>query len=345
MHPSSTFDRNVVLAALLVGMLAACGETTRPARDAAAATTLSQVVPAAPTRLVTGLQGAFGSAVGPGGALYVTEPAAGRILRIDPRTGAVTTFASGFPTPILSIGGVTDVAFRGSTAYALVTLVGADVGGHDAVGLYRVDGPTSHTLVADIGAFSLAHPPVPRFFIPSGVQYALEPFRGEFLVTDGHHNRVLRVTRSGDVSELVTFGNIVPTGLAVRGDSVFMAEAGPIPHLPETGRIVEFDGRGRVTRTVASGARLLVDVEFGRGRTLFALSQGVWTGPAEGFPATPGTGSLVRVNDDGTFTTLASGLDRPTSLEVIGNTAYVVTLGGEVWTVDDVAGPPFGRAP
>jgi hypothetical protein len=38
------------------------------------------------------------------------------------------------------------------------------------------------------------------------------------------------------------------------------------------------------------------------------------------------------------------GLDRPTSLEIINNTAYVVTLGGEIWTIDNIAGPPFGRA-
>ena len=33
---------------------------------------------------------------------------------------------------------------------------------------------------------------------------------------------------------------------------------------------------------VAAGARLLVDVEFGPGNTLYALSQGVWDGPREG---------------------------------------------------------------
>jgi hypothetical protein len=26
----------------------------------------------------------------------------------------------------------------------------------------------------------------------------------------------------------------------------------------------------------------------------------------------------------------------------IGNTAYVVTLTGEIWRIDDVSGPPFG---
>lgn len=34
---------------------------------------------------------------------------------------------------------------------------------------------------------------------------------------------------------------------------------------------------------------------------------------------------------------MVGGLDRPTSLEFIGSTAYIVTLDGEVWTVKWVA--------
>ena len=107
------------------------------------------------TQLLTGLEGGSGSTVGPGGALYVTESAAGRISRVDPKTGAITTFASGLPQSIVGIGGAIDVAFIGGTAYALVTLVGPDVGGSDVVGIYRVDGPDSFTVVADIGAFAM----------------------------------------------------------------------------------------------------------------------------------------------------------------------------------------------
>jgi hypothetical protein len=90
--------------------------------------------------LVTGLQGGSGSTVGPDGVLYVPETVAGRISRVDPRTGAVTTFASGLPTQLvdLGIGGVMDVAFIGHTAYALVTLIGSDWGGSDVVGIYRM---------------------------------------------------------------------------------------------------------------------------------------------------------------------------------------------------------------
>jgi hypothetical protein len=295
-----------------------------------------------PAELLTGLEGGSGSTVGPGGALYVTETAAGRISRVDPKTGDITTFASGLPKSIVGLGGAMDVAFIGSTAYALVTLVGPDVGGTDVVGIYRVDGPDSFTVVADIGAFALSNPPVTPFDIPTGVQYALETYRGGFLVTDGHHNRVLRVTLDGEVTELIAFGNIVPTGLAVSGNTVYMAEAGPVPHEPEDGKVVSFGPKSPTATEVASGASLLVDVEFGRGRTLYALSQGDFGGGPPGSPAAPNTGSLVKVNGNGTFTVLADGLDRPTSLEFIGTTAYVVTLTGEIWKFDSVSGPPFG---
>jgi sugar lactone lactonase YvrE len=288
--------------------------------------------------LVAGLQGGSGSTIGPDGALYVTENAAGRITRVDPKTGATTTYASGLPKliPAVGFGGPVDVAFLGRTAYVLVTLVGPDVGGSDMVGIYRVDGPTSFSVVADIGAFSIANPPATDFFVPSGVQYALQAYRGGFLVTDGHHNRVLRVTRDGQVSVLRAFGNIVPTGLEVRGRTIYMAEAGPVPHLPEDGKVVAFRPTSTTAREVAAGSPLLVDVEFGRGHRLYALSQGVGSGGPEGSPALPNTGALVKANRDGTFSVVIDRLNQPTSLEFIGNTAYVVTLGGEIWKIKGV---------
>jgi hypothetical protein len=267
------------------------------------------------------------------------------VSRVDPKTGDITTFASGLPKSLIGIGGAIDVAFIGGTAYALVTLVGPDLGGSDVVGIYRVDGPDSFTVVADIGAFSLSNPPETDYFIPTGLQYALEPYRGGFLVTDGHHNRVLRVTLDGEVTEFHVFDNVVPTGLTVSGNKVYMAEAGPVPHEPENGKVVSFGPKSPTVTEVASGTRLPVDVEFGRGRDLYALSQGVFPpGGEPGSPALPNTGSLVQVNGNGTFTAVADGLNQPTSLEVIRNTAYIVTLGGEIWKVDTISGPPYGSS-
>jgi hypothetical protein len=290
------------------------------------------------TRLVMGLQGATGSTVGPDGALYVTEGAVGRISRIDPLTGEKTTFASGLPPSIIGIGGAIDVAFIDNIAYALVTLVGPQFGTSDVVGIYRVDGPDSFTVVADIGAFNLSHQPSGfDIAVPTGLQYALQTYRGGFLVTDGHLNRVLRVTLDGEISVFIAFGNIVPTGLAVKGNTVYMAEAGPVPHLPENGKVVSFESKSPTATVVASGARLLVDVEFGPGNSLYALSQGIFpVGSPPATPALPNTGSLVKVNGD-TFAVITDTLDRPTSLEFIGNTAYVVTLTGEIWKIDGVS--------
>jgi len=304
---------------------------------------------ATPTRLVTGLaEGAKGSAIGPDGALYVTEGAAGRISRVDPLTGEKTTFASGLPKAILSIGGSSiggaiDVAFIDNIAYVLVTLVSDPLfPSSDVDGIYRVDGPGSFTVVADIGQFNLDNPPTIPFQVDvkTGLQFALQTYRGGFLVTDGHLNRVLRVTLDGEISVFIAFGDIVPTGLAVKGNTVYMAEAGPVPHLPQDGKVVSFEPKSPTATVVASGAPLLVDVEFGPGNSLYALSQGIFpVGSPPATPALPNTGSLVKVNADGTFTVITDGLDRPTSLEFIGNTAYVVTLTGEIWKIDGVSCP------
>lgn len=212
------------------------------------------------------------------------------------------------------------------------------------VGIYRVDGPDRFTVVADIGEWNIQNPltiPFP-FTAPTVAQYALQTYRGGFLVTDGHLNRVLRVTLDGEVTVLMAFDDIVPTGLAVSGNTVYMAEAGSVPHLPEDGKVVSFQPKSPTATQVTSDAPLLVDVEFGRGRRLYALSQGDFSGDPEGSPALPNTGALVEVNGDGTFTVIVDGLDRLTSLEFIGTTAYVVTLTGEIWKIDHVSGPPYG---
>ena len=324
--------------ALLVALIGAI--------TALAASATAPAAPSSGSLLLSGLQGGSGSTVGPDGALYVTEPIAGRISRVDPDSGARTTFATGLPTqlPLVGLGGAMDVAFIGNTAYALVSVVGSDVGGSNTVGIYRMDGPNSFTPIADIGQFAVDNPPNADIFVATGVQYALEPFRGGFLVTDGHHNRVYDVTRDGDVSEMIAFGNIVPTGLEVSGNTVYMAEAGPLPHNAADGKVVSFSPGSSTVTTVAAGAPLLVDVERGRGRSLFALSQGTHGPDGPGTPADPDTGSLVEANLDGSFRAVATSLDRPTSLELIGTTAYVVTLTGDIWKFDDVSGPPFGKA-
>jgi hypothetical protein len=289
-----------------------------------------------------------GSTVGPDRALYVTDPNAGSVLRVDRRTGAVTTLADGLPPQVLGVGGAMDVAFIGRTPYVLVTLVGGDIvgGPHigDAtVGIYRLGRDGRFTAFADIGAWSIDHPPATDHFVTTGVQYALDRYGAGFLVTDGHHNRVLRVGLDGAIEELIAFDNIVPTGLETFGPAVLMAQAGPLPHRPEDGKLMAFGPWSETAVDVARGASLLVDVELGRrGLDLYALSQGQWDGVAEGSPAAPDTGRLVKVNGDGALVPVVDRdghelvLDRPTSLELIGNTAYVISLTGVIVRIENL---------
>lgn len=304
---------------------------------------MAQATGSDPAPLVSGLQGAQGSTIGPDGALYVTEGAIGRITRIDRRSGAMTTFASGLPPSLIGIGGAVDVEFLGKTAYVLVALNGADVGGTTPVGVYRVDGPDTFTLIADLGAYSQAKPPRTPFDLSQGVQYALEKYLGDLLVTDGHHNRVLRVTPQGRISVFRAFGNIVPTGLAVDGSTVYMARAGAAPHAPEDGQVIAFGPGWKSAGKVAAGAPLIVDVEFGGGRRLYALAQGTWDGAFPGSPALPLTGSLMRLDGRGRFAEVVGSLNLPTSLEIVGDDAYVVTLVGEVWKLRNVIRPKFPK--
>ena len=135
---------------------------------------------------------------------------------------------------------------------------------------------------------------------------------------------------------MIAFGNIVPTGLALSGNTGVHGR----------GRTSAASARRRQSRVVppkepvaaevASGARLLVDVEFGRGHRLYALSQGEFGGGPAGSPALPDTGALFSVNHDGTLTVVADRLNLPTSMEFIKDTAYVVTLTGEIWKIDGV---------
>jgi hypothetical protein len=289
-----------------------------------------------------------GSTIGPDGALYVTDGVAGAVLRIDLRSGQVAPYAGGLPPkafPGGDIGGPVDVAFAGHRPYVLVTLVsgailGEPFGDPEAKnGLYRIERDGSNTLVADLGQWSVENPPEPAFFVDTGVQFALEPYRGGFLVTDGHHNRVLWVDRHGSIHEFATFGNVVPTGLETAFGRVFVTQLGPIPHRPEDGKVVALRG-GREPREVASGASMLIDVERGPHGKLYALSQGQWDGVGEGSRALPNTGRLVVVGRDGNLTPVVDArgqelvLDRPTSVEFVGDTAYVLSVTGDVYRVD-----------
>jgi hypothetical protein len=150
------------------------------------------------------------------------------------------------------------------------------------------------------------------------------------------------VSKDGtEITVLKQFNDVVPTGLAKLGNTIFLAELGPVPETPDTGKVVSFGLHAThplaPAHEVAAGVSMIVGTKLGSHGKLYALSQGIApAGIQPGQPASPNTGRLLRVNYDGTFTILIDKLDQPASLNFVCNTAYIVTLTGEVWEVRDV---------
>ncbi len=214
-----------------------------------------------------------GSAIGPDGALYVTNGNDGTLVRINPRNGSETVVGSGLPPQFIGIGGAMDVAFIGHRAYVLVTAAGSDWGPTDAImGIYRLKHDGTFSVFADLGAWSAEHPPAdPDWFAAQGVHYSMDVWRHGFVVADAHLGRVIRVDQRGRISELVAFDSTdsVPTGLEVANGKVFVTTAGPIPHIPSASEInkVRRNGSTNVVgewdADYAGNRGLIVDVEKG----------------------------------------------------------------------------------
>ncbi|MGE0621092.1 MAG: ScyD/ScyE family protein [Pseudomonadales bacterium] len=295
-----------------------------------------------PQLLASGLLGASGATIGPDGALYAVEGAVGKVTRIDLRNGRKHTIATGLPAtiPEVGLGGAMDVEFIGRTAYVLTTLVGQFGGPAD--GIYRVNSKYDVELIADLGTFSRDNPPATPFDLSDGVQFAMQPLHDGFLVTDGHHNRVLHATLDGHISVLKQFDNIVPTGLAGSFGTAYIGQLGAVPNPPEEGKVLAI---GLVNPdvdlpAVASGVSMIVDVEVGPDGALYALSQGDLGSEIPGAPAAPDTGRLLKVKQNGTFKVLADGVNWPTSLNFSPcGDALVVTLSGDVLRYRNVAKP------
>ena len=67
-------------------------------------------------------------------------------------------------------------------------------------------------------------------------------------------------------------------------------------------------------------------LSIGRHHRLYGLLQGHWDLEPlpnnEGKPAAPNTGEIVAVGADGSFATVVSGLNQPTSLELVGRVGF-----------------------
>ncbi|HEU5319379.1 MAG TPA: ScyD/ScyE family protein, partial [Methylomirabilota bacterium] len=174
---------------------------------------------------------------------------------------------------------------------------------------------------------------------PGGNPYSFIVRNGIFYVSDGNHNRLLKVTTGGDVSAITEFPNHpVSTGVANTASGPFyVGYLGQGPFLPEAGKVVSVAPTTGAITEIASGAAMITDVQVGAGGQLYALQFNDPQEAGEAFFA-PGTGKVLRVVGSG-FSPLITGLSFATDMVFDGNTLYISNFGiapvGEVIKVEN----------
>ena len=188
------------------------------------------------------------------------------------------------------------------------------------------DGTTTSS--ADLSSFVKANPvahPDLDDFEPDGTWYGMVVSHGVFYATEPNSQQTDRITLDGQVTRVVDLSTMfLPPGRMERSNgssshgSLYFGQLGTFPVVPGTESIYNLTADGSV-KLVASGLTAVLGVAFDRQGRLYALE----TDTVAGFPgpAAVGKGEIVRVNHDGTKTTIATGLTFPTAMTLV-LTAY-----------------------
>ena len=196
-----------------------------------------------------------GSTIGPDGALYVTNGNAGTLVRIDPRNGSETVVGSGLPLAGRRVRWRDRRRLRRSPGVRArhrrrVRLSASPMRSWaSTASSATARSPSSPTWAHGP---QRTRPRTPTGSLAQGLQYSLDVWHNGFLVADAHLGRLIRVDLRGQISELVAFDSTdsVPTGLEVANGKVFVATAGPTPHLPADSAI-----NASATRRIDEGGR------------------------------------------------------------------------------------------
>ena len=307
------------------------------------------VVRGSPTPTVTvyasGLNNPRGLHWGPDGKLYVaeagvggTDSTAGQCTQVIPPIGPYTgnsnggsrisRIENGMPVTVNDkfasnqtsaltghlVSGVSDLGWIDGQLYALTAGGGCSHGvlGHPN-GIYKVNGNTTPTLVANLSAFWQSHPvknPEEDDFEPDGTPYSMVASRGSFYVVEPNHGELDRVSTSGAISRVVdisaTQGHIVPSSIAQHG-VFYIGNLNTFPIVPGSSKILQVTPSGQI-HTVATGLTTVLGVAFDDRARMYVLENTVTAGD----PA-PGQGVILRFTGN-KRETLVTGLSLPTAM-------------------------------
>jgi hypothetical protein len=255
-----------------------------------------------------------------------------RISKISPDGSQRTTVIDQLPSsktqaPMNFVSGVSDVAFIGNTLYGIEAGAGCSHGlaGTDNT-VFRVNSDGSATTIADLSAFQKANPTSswrPDDYEPDGTWYsmlsigstlyAIEPNHGELdrIHLNGQIQRVANITALEADNPATENGHIVPTTFAFHNGKFWVGNLSTFPVNPGSAVILQINNGGRLQSTT-TGLTAVVGIAFDAQGRMYALE----TDTVAGFPGpdAAGSGTVVRVNEDGSLTTIATGLVFPTAM-------------------------------
>jgi hypothetical protein len=305
--------------------------------------------------------------VGPGKRVFVVESA----------TGAIDEIRKGETQTIATVPGAVDVAVSGEGKMYAVT-GGPGEGApppppeSPLAKLVQIGHDGEAEVIADIGAYEAQHPdpddldmpPNPTETNPNGL--ALLPGH-QFLVADAASNRLLLVSKDGEISTVARFrpelvawtlpnppapfvpAEAVPTAVAVGPDGAYyVSELTGFPFTKGAARIwrikpgtvdavcdpAQIDPAGPC-QSVATGFSSVIDLTFGRDGTMYVLeiAKNGLAGALVLGTEFPPIGALWAVND-GSRTAISDSLVAPGGVAVDNQ--------GDIFVTTVTFGPPGG---
>ena len=274
--------------------------------------------------------------------LLVTDLASGRLYRRGP-DGRFVAFGPVFPHGLDVIGDPTG-PYRAVRAGGVLVIaqgwtpVGSDEGERDHALLALDRAGKARVISSDFwNPFD--------FIVADGTYYVIDSARNsvERLQADGQKGTILTFRRMGEAGALrhlspteFTEGesyvvDVVPTGIALRGERLYIALFGGFPFLAGAGKIVSIPKAGGTTMPTleVEGLNAPVSLAVDDHGTMLVLEHGTYD-QKEGFRK--GSGRLLRLDEtSGSRTVILDGLTRPVSVLVLDKRRLVVSeLGGNL---------------